>query len=222
LTLMMNGVLRLTGVVYAIALALVTSLAQPAIAAASTERNLLRCQESASTVDFTPEMFTAMTGVAPDQGVLVVGPLVGPNTYDIVTSQGWSGTVCGPRISFTATEVGTTNSANMTGFYPAELVLPSAVGLPSSFAAITQLADTVIDCEGLSEKSCYELRRCFNTFDICMAVADSTYDIAVDECGDFSTTLTHAAGGALDARRVAYASCCVTLGGCVEFWLLTQ
>jgi len=319
--LIMNVERRLRVMVDVIALTLVIALGQTAATAASTELNLSRCQQSASTVDFTPQMFTAMTGVAPDQGVLVIGPLVGQNTYqlqlkntscdctnapivcglatlrsrertalfdaevmvpdgtqagsaptvqinttgveatyDIVTYPGWSGTVRGARITFTATEGGTTNSATMTGFYPAELVLATAVGLPSKMATITQLADTVVDCDDLSEKSCYQLRLCFNAFDTCMAIADSTYDITVATCGDFSTTLKYSAAGAVslgglgclggplggavgcvvggvaggtggyfyclrdarNARRVARATCCVTLDGCVNLWLLTQ
>jgi hypothetical protein len=118
-------------------------------------------------------------------------------TYEINMFAGWSGTVRGARITFTAREEGSSETENGVGFYPQELILPAPVGLPTNFATYTAIADDVVDCDGLTEKEkqWFELRKCFNDFDTCMAQADDAYDIAIDVCNDWSTTLLHVAGG---------------------------
>lgn len=66
-----------------------------------TLANLAKWESAARTVEFTPEMFTALTGLAPDQGVLVVGPRLAGNMFQLelllAVGGDWSSTpvVCG-------------------------------------------------------------------------------------------------------------------------------
>jgi|GEM_PF-2552579 len=97
-----------------------------------TLANLAKWELAARTVEFTPEMFTALTGLAPDQGVLVVGPRLAGNTFQLelllAVGGDWSST---PVVCGTATLV----SRSAISDFDAEITVPQA-GLDGSTAEI--------------------------------------------------------------------------------------
>ena len=288
MTWIMKDVRRQAKAVVASALLLLISFGSPAIAASTTELNLERCEAAARTVEFTPAMFTAMTGIGPDQGVLVMGPLIAPNTYqlalrtigcdcsitpvvfgmarltnrtrtalydgevsimvgvgggssvpvqlttlgveatyEIATFSGWSGTVRGARVTFIGTETGSTPQSTVA-FYPQESVLASPLDLPAHFASFASVSENTIDCDGLTEKQCFELRKCFNHFNTCNTKADDKYAISINGCNDWSFTLLCAGSGAVAGVEIgctggpvgAAVGCVIggVAGGCVGYF----